>query len=570
MRQNGAGGSGMSSSAGSRRGTARAAAGVTATGATTGVAGDAGAGLRRRFGLSLLGFRCYVVALFLIGIILELRVILSENGRLFYTLDDPYIHLAVAEMLLRGGFGINLHEFASPSSSILFAPLLALGLEMGLGDAAPFLVNAVAGSFLAWILAGFAWRLTGWSNTAKALALLLAPCLVLGTNAIPLAMTGMEHLAHAALSVAAIAGFATLQKGRPLPPGLWIGLVFAPLLRFEGLALALAGLVALMLIGRGRQALLIGLMLFLALFAYVMAMTALGLPPLPSSVLVKSGVAASAVDGAGSIFVKLCAHLVMSLSRAPGMLVAALALIAAFGAMMARPVRQGERAALWLVVAALSAHLLAGEYSSFWRYEPYAVAMGLLGLLIVLGILLRGGHLGPVPVMVFALLGCLPAVTRYFPPVVLTPGGAENVQLQQYQMHRFVTEFFRHPVAVNDLGWVSWRNDLYVLDLVGLGSERMRRLAAEGNRDAAQVQRVSAEYGVKFAMIYDLWLGKVVPEDWCKMAVLTTPQVTAGSPEVSFYLLDPTLKDQMNAALDQFRKTLPGRDRLDRFACADD
>ena len=42
-----------------------------------------------------------------------------------YTLDDPYIHLTVGKNILFGNYGINLKEFSSPSSSILFPFLLA-------------------------------------------------------------------------------------------------------------------------------------------------------------------------------------------------------------------------------------------------------------------------------------------------------------------------------------------------------------------------------------------------------------------------------------------------------------
>jgi hypothetical protein len=37
-----------------------------------------------------------------------------------YSIDDPYIHLAVGEEILRGNYGVNPAEPASASSSILF------------------------------------------------------------------------------------------------------------------------------------------------------------------------------------------------------------------------------------------------------------------------------------------------------------------------------------------------------------------------------------------------------------------------------------------------------------------
>src|SRR5262245_18537055 len=55
----------------------------------------------------------------------ELGAILVLNeGHLVYNLDDPYIHLALAENIARGQYGVNLEEVSAPSSSILWPLLL--------------------------------------------------------------------------------------------------------------------------------------------------------------------------------------------------------------------------------------------------------------------------------------------------------------------------------------------------------------------------------------------------------------------------------------------------------------
>ncbi|MHC2245266.1 hypothetical protein [Bradyrhizobium elkanii] len=48
------------------------------------------------------------------------------DGRLIFTLDDPYIHLAVADHIRSGGYGVNASEVSSPSSSIIWPYLLAV------------------------------------------------------------------------------------------------------------------------------------------------------------------------------------------------------------------------------------------------------------------------------------------------------------------------------------------------------------------------------------------------------------------------------------------------------------
>ena len=45
-------------------------------------------------------------------------VMLARNhGSFFFPLDDPYIHLRVAQRIAHGGYGINAGEFSSPEGA---------------------------------------------------------------------------------------------------------------------------------------------------------------------------------------------------------------------------------------------------------------------------------------------------------------------------------------------------------------------------------------------------------------------------------------------------------------------
>ncbi len=78
------------------------------------------------------------LAVFAVVLISILNV---NNGHFTYSLDDPYIHLALAENIARGHYGVNLEELSSPSSSIVFPFILALLLHFGLGALAPLAFN---------------------------------------------------------------------------------------------------------------------------------------------------------------------------------------------------------------------------------------------------------------------------------------------------------------------------------------------------------------------------------------------------------------------------------------------
>src|SRR5262245_54827593 len=69
-----------------------------------------------------------------------------QQGGFTYTLDDPYIHLALAENIARGHYGVNLGELSAPSSSVLWPFLLAPFARASWGDLAPLLLNLAAGA----------------------------------------------------------------------------------------------------------------------------------------------------------------------------------------------------------------------------------------------------------------------------------------------------------------------------------------------------------------------------------------------------------------------------------------
>ena len=84
--------------------------------------------------LSSFSFPTLLLGVWCIGItILVASSIYLSDGHLIYTLDDPYIHLAVARTILQGGYGINVAEYSAPSSSIVYPFLLVITEYIGLG-----------------------------------------------------------------------------------------------------------------------------------------------------------------------------------------------------------------------------------------------------------------------------------------------------------------------------------------------------------------------------------------------------------------------------------------------------
>lgn len=76
----------------------------------------------------------------LCGLVLA-AILFLNDGQFTYTGDDPYIHLALAENIARGHYGVNLAEYSAPSSSVLWPVLLAPFAPLRVDDLVPLCIN---------------------------------------------------------------------------------------------------------------------------------------------------------------------------------------------------------------------------------------------------------------------------------------------------------------------------------------------------------------------------------------------------------------------------------------------
>ena len=156
--------------------------------------------------------------------------------------------------------------------------------------------------------------------------------------------------------------------------------------------------------------------------------------------------------------------------------------------------------------------------------------------------------------------------------LLLTPFASNNIYCQQYQMHRFVADYYSNPVAINDLGLVSYRNDNYVLDLNGLASRKALNFRRnKDKKDVDWMNLMAKENNVKLVMIYDLFFPEI-PENWIRIGELHLGKknITPASSIVAFYVLDIDTLSSVRSLLYDFQKTLPEgvkfvyRDRVNR------
>jgi hypothetical protein len=486
-----------------------------------------------------------------------------SDHHLIFTLDDPYIHLAVADHILSGGYGVNASEFSSPCSSIIWPYLLAVPEILNLGAFGPLLINAIAASaaVVAFVRILKTEGLVDYKRE-KPLFFAIVVLAIMATSAVALPMTGMEHSLHVWASIVTFAGLAAAARGRSPTFVQFVALILLPLIRFEGAAFALAAIGGFALLGKRYFAASAAMVIVASLAVYSALMVSRGLPLLPSSVLLKSRIAETAYGGSKA-FDPILHNLVASLTSPYGLRLLLLALALAWGTWLLRANRNVRSVCLAALAAAV-AHIAFGQYDWFHRYEVYIIALASLALFYVVA------HLKPtlsVPQWTAAKVGvvCLIgfAGTPYMAAVLETPFASRGIYEQQYQMSVFTRQLYNRPVAVNDLGLVAYKNSNFALDLWGLGSESVRRAKMADRYGPEEMAALANEHDVGLVMIYDTWFPQGVPATWTKIAVLHTNPVTAAAGDVAFYRTPAANTEEVDRALASFQSILPVRDTLE-------
>lgn len=487
-----------------------------------------------------------------------------------YSLDDAYIHLALARGIRGFHYGINAGEFSAPSSSILWPFLMAPFAGLRGFWLAPLVVNSACliGTLLVLqqlLILRFGVRpLPAWAT-----ATILAFCL----NIYGLVFTGMEH----SLQVLLVAIIARALALRRYGFWLWAALVVLPLIRYEGLAISVPvlGYLALQDQATRIRTAWAALVLAIGIVSFSIFLTSLGLGYLPSSVFAKQP--AATAGSAFSLLRTMARSALANTHSLPTFTAYSFAVFAAFAAWSASRVR-----VLLLLVGPALLHLCLGRTGWFGRYE---VSILLYLVLISADLLAQGfasrpergggrdaphadsgigrtaglGRFGRPSTLAALLLIAVFGTRPLWQHTLLTPIATRNIQDQQVQMARIASRYLDRPVAINDLGAVALSSRRYVLDLWGLGSYQALAYRSNPNNDPRRwIAQLMAEKQVNHAMVYDSWF-PVIPDNWIKVAVLRLPgpRVSPSSDVVSFYATSPVAAHELTEAVKRYKAENP-------------
>jgi hypothetical protein len=496
-----------------------------------------------------------LLACFLLFEIIAIQALCG--GKFVYSLDDPYIHLALSERISAGTYGINPGEPASPSSSLLwpfilvpfasfaFFEYIPLILNLGLTFATLFVYTKIAKITINRLPLPFAEAGAAW----------IAVFLIPATNLVGLAFTGMEHTLQVFLCTLIILGLTQTLRNGSSPRWLAFALIFAPWVRYECLAIVVPA-IAILLIYRQWKTAITSLLITLAgLAAFSVYLHSMGLGLVPASIMAKFSFSEPSTGG-GSLPQLIFAHIQHNLALPQGM---ALAVVGA-GMLWLTLMKRADRLLAAFAASAILFHLAGGQFGWWDRYEIYIVTTTLLVLLVINGNWLATMILRVPPRLVIGILLvlALPAGIPYTINFLRTPIASANIYEQQFQMHRFVMEYLQAPVAVNDLGWVAFHNPNYVLDLWGLASSDALQDRTSGTWDTLWMDRLTRQHHVQLIMIYDAWFYRH-PQGWIRLAQLHLgwPKASAGDATVSFYAPDQAQAEKISPLLKAFHNTLP-------------
>jgi len=493
----------------------------------------------------------------LVMVLLEYLLILkANNGHFVFALDDPYIHLALSENLLKSHYGVNLGEASAPASSILWPFLLAPFTLMAASYVIPLILNIAFAIAVIWVASQvivpiFANAKVSYTQNLYVSSFLLILFIPL-TNLIGLIFIGMEHVLQVLLTLLVLLGIVKHLENKEIPIWLGLAVILGPLVRYENLAISFAALFYLFFAGERRHSITWGLIIVLLLGSFSFFLVSQGLEYLPTSVKAKSSLVHS-----GGTLESILRNGEESFTTARGILLAICGLFLLYHTFLT-DCKYEKRIFAFGVAIAVVFHLFFGEYGWHNRYEIYVLIAAILSLLTLNKTTLsahteKSASYFLIFAAIFTVFLSYPNIKR----LVKIRVGANEIYEQQYQMHRFATEYYKKPIAVNDLGYVSYQNENYVLDLNGLASLEALRFRSSG-ASCKWMNELASRKDVHFAMIYDSWFKKK-PKEWIKVAELDLGRrtIAASGAKVAFYALDKKTADDVSTYILDYKKSLP-------------
>ena len=525
-----------------------------------------------------------LLILWLVIVILLINSLILTKGHLIYSLDDAYIHMAIAKNFSQYGvWGITRFEFSSSSSSLLYSLLLSLiFLIFGPNEVAPFVINLVFANLVLYIV----YYILKIKNNLPPYAVLVALISTIFFLPLPLLIfMGMEHTMQVFINITfvyiasiVISDKNLIKRKNFLSQDKRL-IFFAPLvtmIRFEGMFLIIA--VSFLLFFRKKiiYSIIVGISGFLPIIIYGIISISFGWFFFPNSIVLKSQ-----FPDFFSTFLYF-----EYLSYNPHILILLL------GAFLILYIQFFKKKEIWNNLAVISIIFIIISLFQFFfgvisffsrnfsRYDSHLVAIGLVMIFLFiknelprnLSIEYIRHYLSEIKndyetytlkffsVILLALLFFVPFIYRAQKLIEYIPTSTKNIYEQQYQMGLFLKKYYNGKcVAANDIGAINYIADIECLDLRGLGSRDTANYLVNDDLDEDNIYNLARKRDCKIAIIYEdakRWFD--IPTEWVKVGEWTIEDnVICYFDTVSFWAVDPDEVDHLMDHLRDFSKYLP-------------
>lgn len=493
-----------------------------------------------------------------------INVLLKTDFSYTYLLDDTYIHLAMAKnFALHNVWGVTSHEFSSSSSSPFFTYFISLLINIfGDNDQLPLYINIIFGVGIVYFLNRYYSRFFKQVNHLVCALLFTVFFAVLHLQL----MSGMEHLLHVLLLVMNVSCLLeiNLNRSRFNILGFYVTLMFMGLVRFESMFYFAVLAFSFLLIKKLQTALLVILAGFIpvAVFCYFNYQEDGFF--FPNSIIVK-GIKLN-IDSSLFIQIKdiVLDKIILNISfYKVGFFPILMCAVFIFKDLKTKKFSEVVTGNFLLIIFSflVICHSLLADLKGVFRYEAYILVGFCMALIPKLKFLFEDfkNYLKRDKLMgVLILANCILLIYKFgFAHLILNNGG-KNIYEQQVQSAKFLNTYYNESkIVANDIGAITYYTDIYLLDIVGLGSTQMIPFAKskDGFDDNFEVfiENYTANNTYELAIIYEDWFDGHIPTTWKKVATLTiNDKITVYGEEVSIYCIDVRKIDQLRKNVRNF------------------
>ncbi len=499
-----------------------------------------------------------------------------NDGNIIYTLDDAYIHMAIAKHFAEDGvFGVTKYKFTPSSSSPLWTLLLSfLYYLFGVSEITPFLMNFFFASSLIIILSFFLEH-KGFSLISNTLILFAFIFFI----PLPyLVLTGLEHILQIIISLILIITLIDSISRKDthrlsinkFPLYIYITSFLLVSTRYEGLFLI--GAISLFLLIRKEflKSFLILISGALPVIIYGTISLSKGWYFIPNSILLKGK--SFNPSSIKSILMFLYNGLRQTIYNIHILVI----LISIFFLLLIiirkykATISKYTLASHFFIIVTLMHFLFAktGLFLSInyqLRYDSYLIALGFISILSM-----------PLPnwyenikqtkpekyflfILIFIII--LPLSERSLKTLYKTPMASSNTYSNQYIQGKFVEKYYKgQNILLNDIGGINFLTDIKCLDILGLSSKEPANLFLKKQMNTKNIEKLANSFNAKIAIVNNTILNIYggVPKSWYLIGQWKIKKsVISPLDTISFYALSKTEIKKLRNSLKEFSKTLP-------------